>query len=307
MVASPWSPQPVEIVRGPSPGRQWRQVARGLHVDVADPSADLHAWQVVLRLDSCFTHLTAASVLGWWLPRLPPGLPVFAAQAAERRPPRRAGLQVRRHPEPIPYDIVDGLRIARPGEVLLACASDMSLLDVVVMADAALKRGQITGTELSQAASRRRRGAPMLRQALRWVDGRSESPWETILRIMHVSAGIEVEPQREFWHHGRFVARADLWVVGTNAMHEYDGEHHRTVDGHAADLRRDRRIVEAGLVRRGYNIRDMTRGQLGILRDADAAIGRPHEPYRIVAWQDMFDASCWSTRGRDALGRRILG
>jgi hypothetical protein len=46
--------------------------------------------------------------------------------------------------------------------------------------------------------------------------------------VLHRAAGIEVEPQKEIFDQwGRFVARADLWLVGTRRIHEYDGDGHR--------------------------------------------------------------------------------
>jgi hypothetical protein len=45
------------------------------------------------------------------------------------------------------------------------------------------------------------------------LDGRSESPWESVLRLLHVAADVEVEPQKKIYDEwGNFVARADLWV-----------------------------------------------------------------------------------------------
>ncbi|WP_238993268.1 hypothetical protein [Nocardioides caldifontis] len=80
--------------------------------------------------------------------------------------------------------------------------------------------------QLQVSAARRRRGAPSLRQALELADGRSESPWETLPRILHVACGIAVQPQYVLLDAaGDEVARADLWLEGTNALHEYDGAH----------------------------------------------------------------------------------
>jgi hypothetical protein len=65
-------------------------------------------------------------------------------------------------------------------------------------------------------AAQRRRGTPMLRQVIGLLDKRSESPWESVMRVLHRAADIPVEPQREILDQwGRFVARGDLWIVGT--------------------------------------------------------------------------------------------
>lgn len=67
------------------------------------------------------------------------------------------------------------------------------------------------------------------------------------MRVLHRAADIEVEPQRVIHDAaGRFVARADLWLVGTRRISEYDGEVHRDLATHRRDLDRDRRLAEAG-------------------------------------------------------------
>jgi hypothetical protein len=58
-----------------------------------------------------------------------------------------------------------GLKVTTPAETLLACARDLGILDVVILADSALRQGDVTLTELKIAANQRRRGAPRLRQA----------------------------------------------------------------------------------------------------------------------------------------------
>ena len=64
----------------------------------------------------------------------------------------------------------------------------------------------------------------MLRRALALSDGRSESPWESLRRVLHVVCGVPVEPQFVLLDdHGVFVARGDLRISGTTTLHEYDG------------------------------------------------------------------------------------
>lgn len=140
---------------------------------------ELLAWQLVLPTSSAITHLSAARLCGWWLPPLPEDLPVFVCMPRCDPRPRRRGLRVVRHPLPPATEIVLGLRCVTAPEILLACARDVSLLDLVVLLDSALHAGDVTPEELWEIAGRRRRGAPRLRAALALADGRSESPWET--------------------------------------------------------------------------------------------------------------------------------
>ncbi len=70
-----------------------------------------------------------------------------------------------------------------------------------------------------------------------------------------------VEAQHEVFHDGRFVARGDLWLVGTRTLHEYDGAHHLTRGQQRRDLRRVRGLDDSGWHRRGYVLEDScTRG-----------------------------------------------
>jgi len=68
---------------------------------------------------------------------------------------------------------------------------------------------------------------------------------------LHLAAGIEVEPHKEIFDQwGRFVARGDLWLVGTRRIHEYDGDVHRDRQTHRSG--RDRRLVEIEWQRMGF-------------------------------------------------------
>ena len=84
-----------------------------------------------------------------------------------------------------------------------------------ILGDSALRCGDCTLKELRATAAQRRRGAPRLRALLPLLDDRSESPWESVMWVLHLAAGIEVEPQKKSSINGRFVARGDLWLVGT--------------------------------------------------------------------------------------------
>ena len=189
----------------------------------------LRAWRLVLPAQAAFTHLTAAELRRWWLPHAIPH-PVFVAVREGDPCPRRAGLLVSRHPSRIPCEMVSGFRLTTSAETLLAAARDLGVLDLVLMGDSALRLGHCTIDELVETAAQRRRGAPLLRRIIGMLDKRSESPWESVMRVLHQAADIPVEPQHEvFDQWGRFVARGDLWIVGTNRLHKFDGGVHRNL------------------------------------------------------------------------------
>jgi very-short-patch-repair endonuclease len=201
---------------------------------------------------------------------------------------------------------LDGLPVDAAPEVLLACACQCSVLDMVVLVDGALHAGACTLEQLWRCACGRRRGAPRLRIALRYADPRSESAWETLLRVLHVVCEVPVEPQ--FILHdvsGRFVARADLRVSGTRALHEYDGEHHLARSQQHRDLVRARRITDEGWIRRGYTSHDVLHNAVGVLRDADLALGRPHRPDRVRRWHRLLAESLFTPSGQRSFRERL--
>lgn len=307
-----------DIVVGQVRRRGWRRVGFGLYrrgslngyddpVEPGDVEADLQAWQQVLPESGCITHLTAAALYGMWLPPLPTALPVFVSMAKSQTRPKRPELLVMRHTRPIATRRRDGFLLATPEETILACARDLSLLDLVVLGDSALHLGLTTTSDLLTSASRRRWGAAVLTRAVGWMDRRAESPWESLLRVFHRVCGVRVEPQHNVYDGQRFVARGDLWLVGTRMLHEYDGEVHRDRRTHVEDLERDRRLVAAGWSRRGYTARDLLHRPEAILAEADATLGRRHRVDRLDPWLGMVAESLFSADGQARLRQRLDG
>lgn len=295
-------------VLGHRRSRAWTKVGHGLFRPATDEAGrgDLLAWQLVLPESGAFTHLTAAREYGWWLPPLPDALPIFAAIARSDNRPRRAGLRVTRHPRPIGTEVIDGLRLAEPAEVLLSCARELGLLDMVVLVDAAFHQGSCTQPDIDALLSESRRiGGPMLRAASKLADGRSESAWETLLRRLHEVCDVPVEPQLVLaGETGGFVARGDLWITGTTTLHEYDGGEHRKKARHRKDLARERRIGNVVWTRRGYTSNEVLHQGVSILRDADLSLGREHRPERIRAWHALLAESMFTPAGMAHVCRR---
>jgi hypothetical protein len=274
------------------------------HPPFWDPH-DLAGWQLLMTDVGCFTGLTALEVFGVPLPPLPDGCPVFMALAKDDPRPMRDGVHTSRHIRPVACTEVRGLRVAIVPEALVAAARWVGLVDVVALVDAALYLELVTFDELEEISMSRRPGSRRLREALTLVDGRAESLWESLLRLLHVLCDIEVEPQWQLVDaDGVLVAEADLWLVGTTALHEYDGDEHELAPRRVRDRRRDRRVDKQGFVRRGYTAGDVIRRAVTVLEDADRALGRPHDPTRIRAWHDLLRDSLFTPAGRAAfLGR----
>ncbi len=298
---------------GRRPGRGWQRVSYGLYRPGSDTpktgspevDADLAAWQLLLPRDGCFTALTAATSYGWWLPARLPHVPIFVGVPRESSRLRRRGLRVTRYTKALPVQDVGGIRMSTPASTLLACGRDLEVLDLVVLCDSALHLEACTREDIAREAAGSRRGAPALRRALALADGRSESAWESLLRVLHVTCSISVVPQRVVRDkHGAFVARGDLWLVGTRSLHEYDGAAHRDRSQHRRDLARDRRIQDAGWTRRGYTSREVVSQAATIIREADAALGRPYRPDRVRRWHALLADSMVTPSGRERLRLR---
>ncbi|HET6758123.1 MAG TPA: hypothetical protein VFH20_02490 [Propionibacteriaceae bacterium] len=279
----------------------WRKMSYGLYLENRDAEGladQLGAWRLVLSPAAAFTHLTAAELRGWWLPQKIPH-PVFAALCEGDPCPHRAGLYVSRHPHRVPSELVSGVRLTTPAETLLAAARDLGVLDLVLMGDSALRLGHCTIDDLVETAAQRRRGAPMLRQVIGLLDKRSESAWESVMRVLHRAADIPVEPQHEIFDRwGRFVARGDLWIVGTNRLHEFDGGKHREPEVQSRDLTRDRLLIEADCQRFGFTKAQLLNDGASIIASADKLLGRSWDPSRLRRWNALIADSMFGRPGR---------
>jgi hypothetical protein len=308
---------PQQVVRGHRRGGAWTPVTYGVHrasapeeiTDEEHPpywlERDLAGWQLLMTDEGCFTALTALEVWGIDLPPLPEGCPVFMAQRKTDPRPMRAGVHTSRHEPPVPFVVVRGLRVATVAEALVASARWVGRLDLIALIDNALYRELVDVDDLVEISRSRRPGARALREALELVDGRAESLPESLLRVLHVVSGIDVEPQWTVERDGVEVARVDLWVCGTDAAHEYDGDEHEKAPRRVKDLRRLRRLDEAHAVRRGYTLGDLVHRPVAILRDADRAVGRAHDPSRIRTWTELLKESLYTPAGRASFLKRI--
>jgi hypothetical protein len=145
-----------------------------------------------------------------------------------------------------------------------------------------------------------------MRRALDRATGGAESIWEVLLRELHRACDVAVVAQhRIVGADGGFVARSDLWIVDTRRLPEFDGDGHRNAKQHREDLRRERRLATESWERRGYTSHDVLHRAITILKDADQALGRPHDPTRIRAWHALLKKSLFSPAGQALLRERI--
>ncbi len=266
---------------------------------------DLRAYLEVLPSDAAFTHLTGARLLGWDLPKLPEQVPVFVAVAGDVPRPRRAGLICSRLVRAREPSMQAGLPVDRPEEILLRAARDLSLLDLLVLMESGLAKGHIDHDRMVALLDSRRPGVRMLREAWRRATGKSESPGETLLQQFHRVMKIPFEPQAEVSNDsGGLIGRVDLRIPGTPYVHEYDGPHHRSAGQHRIDLRRERALVAAGRVRKGFVLDDLLNHPVALVKEVDRALGRPSSLSRLRGWRRLVDNSLYAEAGRERIMNR---
>ncbi|MDQ1616593.1 MAG: hypothetical protein QOJ60_2532 [Actinomycetota bacterium] len=285
----------------------WQRLSQGLHVR-ADPRrspADTAALlATVLPRDSGFGHLTSAALRGWWLPNRLPRHVVFATT--------RSGVHVQRHGVYVRRSVyaevedIGGVPVMTGPQTLVELARDLPLVDLVPMVDCALAQG-VDPAEILEAAARPGvRGGKVLRRALTWADPKSESWWESVMRLQHTLTGLgPVESQVEICGDGVFVARADLHLVGTVRYPECDGGEHRDKDRHSHDLSRDKAMARLGLERFGYTTYEIAMRPESVIRDGETARGLAHDDRRVQLWMRHAWPSTLTAHGRVRLAARL--
>jgi very-short-patch-repair endonuclease len=295
--------------RGRLRNSEYAHPVNGVSISLAD-AKDLvtvcTAVALALPPDAVFTHLTAARLRGWWLPRIDDE-PVIACTDGEAPHHDRRGVYIRRCDLPDRHrERLHGLQVASPEWTIVELAEHLRLVDLVVAIDCALHLGDTTLPAIRDTMRAGRRGVRVLRRALLLADSRSQSPWETVLRLLHVFAGIAVEPQHELRSEvGEVIWSLDLLISDTRRAAEFDGGVHRDAEVHLRDMRRDRLLAQHGIERFAYGARDVLEAPGQIVRDAEDALRLPHDARRLGRWQTEFRLSTFSPSGYGALLHRI--
>jgi len=150
-----------------------------------------------------------------------------------------------------------------PRTTLLRAAVDIArepdLASAVVALDRILHSGRLAHETLHTAVAglSRCRGCASARAAVSKADGRSESPPETLTRLILLAAGLAPVPQYEIRIAGSFVARVDLAFVAERVAIEYEGTWHWEL----GQLRRDRRRLDR-LTASGWRVVHVTAADL---------------------------------------------
>lgn len=276
-----------------------------LAADRDDVAVRSRAALAVLPVGTVVTHLTAARLRGWWLPHLTDE-PVIVCTDSTAPHHDRRGVYVRRCGIPARHrTALQGIAVASPEWTIIELAETLSFLDLVVVIDSALACGDLTLDSLRTSLVPGRRGVRNLRKALLYCDGRSQSPGESVLRLVHTLVGIPVDVQAEYRDDdGTLLAMVDLRVRGTQYAPEYDGAPHRDAATHRRDLRRERLLHALGVRRAGFTVTEIRQQTDEIVRAAAAALGRPWA-FSAADVRPEIDRSSITRAGMAGLERRM--
>lgn len=257
-------------------GKRFRQLFRGVYVD-ARSTMTWECWVraalLVLPSDAAISHLTAFRALGI---EVGPAWPLHFSTNSELKT-RHPGLRLHRRRGPIERRVVDGLPSTGPDRTFVDSATVLGFVQLVQAGDELLHRGCTTVGVLAAYLERcHLHGVVRARRVFALVRERSESPMETLVRLMIVFARLPEPDTNRLIHDdaGRFVARGDLPYYRYKVLVEYDGEWH---ERSRAQRRRDR-DRRAALERLGWIVvvilvEDLTDKQ-GIVRSVEAALRR---------------------------------
>ena len=215
--------------------RELRHVRRGAYADPVKEElepriAHLELLEATIRQSSpdvVASHMSAAAVHG---------LPIWKADLdrVELIRNRPGGLKKRRYSRVrgLPLHVgevvtVDGTVVTSLARTVLDLACALSMQKAVAIGDAALRMG-LDQSELDDALERGkgRHGIARARRSIAFLDARSESPGESVSRVIFFEIGVpRPELQRAVYGAaGEVVARCDFDWEGFGTVGEFDGK-----------------------------------------------------------------------------------
>ena len=236
------------------------------------------------------SHITAAILLGLWLPPWYRGCRELHLSKPKALPPvRRAGV--------VGHTVLafddelmewDGIRISTPARTWLDLVRVLPLEDLVAVGDQLVRqpRAGLEGrtepwTALPQLTAMLRRhpklkGIVKARQALELIRQGSDSAPETFRRLALTDAGLpEPELQLRVVPGDPYSPAADLGYRRHRIAIQYDGGHHRTREQQSRDNRRDESFNAAGWRYFKFNADDLADDFRGAVLRVRAALRNP--------------------------------
>lgn len=209
---------------------------------------------LVLPAGSSFSHGTALRLLGAEVPTSLDTPTLHVRVPADAVRPERRGVVSHASTRTLRTVMLDGLPVSAPEQAWAESAELVGVDELVVVADALLRRRDpLTTLSALHAVVREipagRRGVARLRTALPNIRERTDSLMESRTRLTLVRAGLPCPEVNVPVHDaaGRFLAMPDLTYREPRLALEYDGDVHRTERATwMRDIRRRESLQAAG-------------------------------------------------------------
>jgi hypothetical protein len=236
------------------------------------------------------SHVTAALLLGLWLPSWYRGCRELHLSKPKALPPVRRDGVVGHTVLAFDDEIMlwDGIRISTPARTWLDLARVLPLEDLVAVGDQLVRspRAELEGrtdpwATLPQLAVMlaqhpKLKGIVKAREAAGLIRAGADSAPETFLRLALTAAGLpEPELQLRLVPGDPYSPAADLGYRAQRVAIQYDGGHHLTREQQSRDNRRDEMFNSAGWRYFKFNADDLAGGFTGAVRRVRLALKRP--------------------------------
>lgn len=173
------------------------------------------------ELSAVLSHESAALHYGWKV-KSAPELPELTVRRSRRLSPRDRARSVAHYSDLPASCIRQG--VTTPARTVLDCARSLPFDRALVVADSALRAGDVTRGRLrTEAAQLQGRGAARARAVAHEASYVSANPLESVLRAIALGVnGYSFEPQLRIWDHGLY-ATVDLGDRGLKVALEAEG------------------------------------------------------------------------------------
>jgi hypothetical protein len=160
-----------------------------------------------------------------------------------------------------------GVPITTPERLFVDMSGELSREGLVVLGDAILNRGLATVDTLAArvANARRARGVCLARQTLPLLDGRAQSPPETLLRLRLIAAKLPPPVPQLAVDLGFAVVHVDMGWEAVRVGLQYEGAQHAEQGPFELDLRRYSELAARGWLIIRASRADLSAGSRALL------------------------------------------
>lgn len=233
--------------------------------------------------DAHLSHFTAARWWGLWIPR-EPGLHICRPRGRRHSRPGVVTHSCGKHgAKRSPGQVITrkGVAVSAPIETFFELATELSLVDLVILGDSLARRHRVRPEDLvARTIEYSGPGARAARLAAGLVRAGVDSLMETRLRLLIVFGGLP-EPRINLKlrdEDGHVVRRIELAYEDYGLAVEYDGEQHReTSDAWNDDIIRRDELASSGF-------RSVVVTKRGIFREPQVTLDRLERALRDAGW-----------------------